>query len=365
MNQKLILLTFAVLSAVATRAQTNFTVKLRKAGIVAEKAKKTELTIPVEIDVDNNEKPDTWDLSFDVSVQDDHTQGADAGNVSKVKLNRDKKKITIKKGEDGFVAFYLIVPEDLEISDKMNLEVTISWDKGGTPTKAVAKVSIIPAFALAYTLSDYLSDQELKLGNVGKVESANGALTLYGTKDGVLAKRTVSIESGNGYVISEKSNVFTSNHWRPFPLSVITVPIKVRPSVKTKDSTFPAAAVGGITNLGLNLDVFRWQTDRYYTMGRKVSQKFAIGACVTPSVEELDSVAAQGKIKKDAKSRQIFLSTGLTLSYSYNDISFVFVPAGFDWGLTPVGQNWIYQGKWWWGFGIAISPKIFAPIFNK
>jgi hypothetical protein len=135
--------------------------------------------------------------------------------------------------------------------------------------------------------------------------------------------------------------------------------------------TFGTNTIAGLSNLGFNLDLGKYQIDRYFSSGKKSTHKFSIGVWAGPSVEELDSVytnggkGALGTVPgKSATSKQFFVSTGLTISYSYNDISFVIVPLGKDFATSSLGKEWIYNSEWWWGFGIALSPKIFGAILN-
>lgn len=59
------------------------------------------------------------------------------------------------------------------------------------------------------------------------------------------------------------------------------------------------------------------------------------------------------------------MSTGLTLNYSYNKLTFTLVPIGFDFATNTAGKQWNYNGKYWWGFGIGVDLKILESIFNK
>jgi len=42
------------------------------------------------------------------------------------------------------------------------------------------------------------------------------------------------------------------------------------------------------------------------------------------------------------------MSTWITISYTYNEISFVFVPAGWDFATTTIEKSWGYNKQRWW-----------------
>lgn len=51
-----------------------------------------------------------------------------------------------------------------------------------------------------------------------------------------------------------------------------------------------------------------------------------------------------------------FFSTGLTLSYKVNGLSFLFVPAGIDlFSFLPRQNDWPHTARLWWGFGLAVN----------
>jgi len=223
----------------------------------------------------------------------------------------------------------------------------------------------------AISLNDYTNRKNgLELDEVIKVESLdnNNILSISGyDHDNRYAKRKVILERNEVLPVPSKSYIFTSIHWKPIPISVITVPFKVRPKIELDGQGINSLATSGVTNIGLNLDLGKYQLDRYFASGKKSSHKFSLGFWAAPSVEELDSLSTRGygNLVKGKTSKQMFISTGITVSYSYNDVSFVFVPLGWDFGTSAIGKNWIYNKRRWWGFGIAISPKVFATIFNK
>jgi hypothetical protein len=217
------------------------------------------------------------------------------------------------------------------------------------------------------SLKDYLNPKlGLELQETIKVESNDNVLTVSGYDyEDNFVKRKIILERNKILPVSTKSYFFNSRHWKPIPFSIITVPFKIRPEIKLDEEVKNSIASSGITNIGLNLDLAKYQLDRYFASGKKSSHKFSLGVWGAPAVEELDSISTRGFLPKGKISKQMFLSTGLTISYSYNDVSFVFVPIGLDFGTSTIGKNWIYNKRRWWGFGIAISPKIIATIFNK
>jgi len=64
-----------------------------------------------------------------------------------------------------------------------------------------------------------------------------------------------------------------------------------------------------------------------------------------PTVEELDNQQTRSTLRTTEKSKQLFLSFGLTASYTYNNLVFTFVPAGFDFATSSLGNDWIYNRK--------------------
>lgn len=213
-----------------------------------------------------------------------------------------------------------------------------------------------------YELKQYLDNY--KLDYLIKVESEKDKLTLYGYNNGynsTMLTRVVKLKRYEVLGVSDWSFFFRKGHFSPIPISVTTVPFKVRPELEE----FRANATSGISNLGLNVDLANWHLDRYFASGDKSTHKLYAGLWVAPSVEELDSVQTRGFLSGDAKSKQLFMSAALTINYSYNSLTFTFVPVGFDIATSSTGKTWIYNEKRWWGFGIGLQPKFLNPISNK
>lgn len=343
--------------------------------IVGEKWRDVELIIPVEIklkNVGNNSINGTVEFSIDNSK----TIGLDATQISSsefanIEIRNYQQQFTVDKKKTSIATFYMVVKKDLVIIGEKDIYINATTN-GNT---AAAKVTLKRANDITYTLNDYINNDNLKLNYVTKVESNNNTLTVYGYKDNNHSKINLMLESHKAFAVNEWSFVWNSKHWKPFPISLTTIPFKIRPGLSfvNRDSinnpidttNFKSQATMGLTNIGFNIDLVKFQMDRYFSTGRKSSHKFSVGFWAAPSVEEMDSVTTRGFLEKNEKTRQLYISTGLTISYSYNDISFVVVPIGIDIGTSTVGKNWIYNGQLWWGFGIAISPKIFSTIVNK
>ncbi|ELR73681.1 hypothetical protein C900_02085 [Fulvivirga imtechensis AK7] len=205
-------------------------------------------------------------------------------------------------------------------------------------------------------LSDYSKNHQLD--HVIEVESNKDTLTLSGynkSNDSLLLRIKVKLKRYDVLAINEWHSIFNKGHFKPLPISITTVPFKVRPEL----DEFRTNATSGITNVGLNLDLGRWKTERYFASGKKSTHKFYGGIWLAPSVEELDSLQTRGFLAKGTASKQLFISTALTLNYTYNNFTFTFVPVGFDIATSSVGKEWIYNRERWWGFGIGLEPKFF------
>ena len=347
------------------------TMTFKNSPIDVEKWNETQLVIPIEIDIANNTASAinvTLILTLNNTTAASTSQLSAADFPGKFEIRNNNQNLSLKKGKEATKTFYLVLEKSLQIiSDRI-----IFIDAANGVTTASLQVNLHRANDLNYTLSDYIENPDLKLDGVTKVESINNILVVSGDKDGSFQKRSIALKKGQALAVNEWSWIFNSFHWKPVPISLTTIPFKVRPATISNGKDFSGSASSGITNLGFNLDLGKYQMERYFATGKKSTHKFSLGFSAAPSVEELDSVytnGANGLLGKTPgkmeKSKQLFISTGITISYSYNDISFVFVPFGWDFGTSTIGKQWIYTEQRWWGFGIAVSPKIFSTILNK
>ncbi len=336
--------------------------------ITVEKWKEAHLVIPIEVEVDNTTGGTvTGTLSF--SLDNTRAPVASQLNVAdfaKVVLRSTSPTISLNSGKKITKTVYMVLDRALEVASVKTLFVDATI---GTVTQSV-QIDLMQPNDLPYTLSDYLDNDELLLDKVHSVQSVNNVLTIYGEKNNSFQKRNVALRSGEVFAVWDRKYLTNFRHLNFLEaFSIFAVPYKVRPKatveIKSKDTTFPKNATSGLTNLGLNLELARIQLDRYFSNGKKSTHKLSAGIFVAPSVEELDSVSTKAFLKKDVKSKQLFISSGLTISYSYNDISLVFVPFGWDYSTSAIGRNWVYDGRRWWGFGLAVSPKLFSTILNK
>lgn len=137
-------------------------------------------------------------------------------------------------------------------------------------------------------------------------------------------------------------------------VAIVTIPFKMRGSV----DTFPSKAISGLSNIGVTINFANLKLEKYFYNGNKAVHNYNIGIFLAPNVEEIAPETTSNYVAK--KSSQLFVSTGLSITYSYGDVSFVAIPVGFDFGTTRNGQKYIYNGRYWWGFGIGVSAKFFG-----
>lgn len=145
--------------------------------------------------------------------------------------------------------------------------------------------------------------------------------------------------------------VLKANKRGYFSFSVLTVPFKIRPAIGKTDQYVRA----DIKNLGLYFGPYS-KTTNYFFDATSSIHKWSFGALIAPSVEEFNSKNTEGKVT-DASNRLV-LSTSAAVTYTYNAITVAVIPVGFDFALSKDNQDWIYNSKYWWGFGIGIDSKL-------
>jgi len=191
-----------------------------------------------------------------------------------------------------------------------------------------------------------LSDFLVQNINVVAVTSEGGILNINGYSGNNFLSTRVLLTPTQVLAISKSS-------FRPH-LSLVTIPFKVRSSI----DTIPQNVQTGLTNAGIGLNIYNYKLTRYFSSGNKSTHLFGFGFIFAPAAEELSPDNTRKYVNK--KSKQLFVSTGVSFAYTYNDLTFMLIPAGFDFATTTDGRNYIYNKKRWWGLGIGISTKLFG-----
>jgi|SRR6218665_692453 len=141
------------------------------------------------------------------------------------------------------------------------------------------------------------------------------------------------------------------------PISLVTIPFKIRPSIQDRGQKTIAS-----TNIGISVPLIAGTWDRLFADSGTSKHILSLNYFAAPSIEEIDADMSNGKVL--AKKSTMVLSSGLSVTYMYNDIAFSFIPIGGDFGLNSVGKNWVYNGRYWWGFGIGVTPTLLWRIFK-
>jgi hypothetical protein len=212
--------------------------------------------------------------------------------------------------------------------------------------------NLIIAFCLLFSLQS--AGQSISLSTfltqnikVVAVTSTGGILNVGGYDPGDnYVTRQVALGPTEVLAVSKAS-------WRPY-LSLVTIPFKVRPAI----DTFSQNVQTGLANAGIATNIFNYKLTRYFNSGKQSTHQFGVGILIAPTAEELSPENTNRFVNK--KSKQLFISAGLSLTYTYNDITFVILPVAYDFATTTDGKNYVYNKKNWWGFGVGITTKLFG-----
>lgn len=376
MKKSIILFLFTVFASInIANAQQNFSITFVKDKIEYTLDDANDVVIPIDIQSVNT-KSTEWNncnMTIDILGNQATTLLTNEYSTNFIKIPLLNLNLT------SVNTYYLRVNKTALINDskKIMLQINVR-DKSGNSLNETNSGNIkIIEIVIKKKSSTLATDDNISLKayfeikndfiieDVIKVDSKDNILTVSGYKNNDFIKKNLKLGMGEVFAVNKWSWIKNRIHWIPLPLSLTTIPIKVRPAMNSNGLDISSNATASITNIGFNLDLGKYQMDRYFATGNKSTHKFSVGFWAGPSVEELDETNTNINFTEVVKSKQLFISTGITINYSYNDISFVFVPAGWDLGTSTIGKNWIYNGKRWWGFGIGISPKIFSTVLNK
>lgn len=140
-------------------------------------------------------------------------------------------------------------------------------------------------------------------------------------------------------------------------VSVVSVPFKIRS--KNKEGFITANSE--FNNIGLYFPLSIWERRHYSIDNTNSFHKFSFGLLLAPMSQKLNDNNTFNFFQNSSKSYSAFImSTALSFSYTYNNITFSFIPLGADFGTDNAGKNWDNHGNFWTGFGIGIDTKMFG-----
>lgn len=143
----------------------------------------------------------------------------------------------------------------------------------------------------------------------------------------------------------------------PPMISIMTVPFKIR----SKNEQGYVTAKADVKNVGLYFPVALWNHKRYWLNNSTTSHKFSVGFLIAPMAQELNNKNTNDYFQNPDTSYNAFmLSTSISLTYTYNSLTFALIPIGFDFGLDEAGKQWDNHSNYWAGVGIGIDTKLFG-----
>lgn len=155
--------------------------------------------------------------------------------------------------------------------------------------------------------------------------------------------------------VSIKSNRYLTRSLTA--ISVMTVPFKVR----SKNRQGFVTAQADVKNIGLYFPVALWDRKRYWLDNSTSSHKFSIGLLIAPMAQELSDKNTNNFFQNTNITYSAFmLSTSMSATYTYKNITLAIIPLGIDFGLDQAGSYWDNHGKYWTGIGIGVDTKLFG-----
>lgn len=159
----------------------------------------------------------------------------------------------------------------------------------------------------------------------------------------------------HGYVSQTKKSTPITGSLKH--LSILTVPFKVR----SRNDNGYITAQADVKNIGVYFPLILWNNKRYFLNNNTSQHKFSLGLIGAPMVQKLDNKNTENFFGSEDNSYDAFMiSAAVAGTYTYNSITFTFIPLGFDFGTDQAGKEWVNHGKRWVGFGLGIDTKLFG-----
>ncbi len=153
------------------------------------------------------------------------------------------------------------------------------------------------------------------------------------------------------YVTPATQGRYLSRKKCGWSVGLLSIPFKIRPST----GEVPSESKADIKNI--NIFIGRnYLTERFFWNQRTSTHRWMWGVMGGISSEELTNLNSDDPTLEDNPTNQAYLTAAMGIGYSYKDkMTLMFVPVGFDTGFSDTAKKWIYNGNYWWGFGIGLD----------
>lgn len=153
------------------------------------------------------------------------------------------------------------------------------------------------------------------------------------------------------YVTPAESGKFLSTGKWGWSFGLLTVPFKIRPATHG----LPSESKADIKNINIFFGR-NYNSERMFWNQRTSSHRWLFGGMAGISTETLTNLNSNEPKFENNPTNQAYLTLAGGVGYSYKDkITLMFIPVGADIGFSDTSKKWIYNGKYWWGFGIGLD----------
>lgn len=171
-----------------------------------------------------------------------------------------------------------------------------------------------------------------------------------------LSKRTPAVLQIN----IKRDNLGQGSHviripYRAWVLSLNSIGVKVRPSASDSAGKNYSSNVSTGFNLGLTAGYSFGCTS--FTHRTQVSWSHTLGMGLAFSAASLSKEPLIAPIDASATPSNLVLSPNFSYTFARNDVGLV-LAAGLDQMIGSHADSWLYQNRFFWGFGLSVGLKV-------
>ena len=240
--------------------------------------------------------------------------------------------------------FYIDIPANVSIDKRVRVFFDLMVKDKVVET---INVVVIPRINEPISYDDFSDNRKYIMDEIWHAEPSDGLFIVYGEKNNQRVKKKVYPNKSGTFLITDDYYLFSRYYFDSKPVSIITLPIKIRPGFRVDEVSYDAKNTFGFRNIGINFDLVGGRNRRFDLSGNIKTNGLSLGIMFLASVDEVEL----GTIEN-----HFFFSSGITISYKLNRLSLIIVPLSFDISNSiPNQRDWVYSGRAWWGAGVGVN----------